>query len=156
MRPAYLDRPRGRRVATRSHRPSLGAQPLVADHRAVATGRRLPDPDGRDQRLRGPNLEHRYNGEAPRTGYRAGRFSFVCDVIRTTAASAWRAARSWGGPRAANQKRTLVPMTAPSVWSVLRQYGGSAGSSVWVAPIRAAAESRPRLIGTTAVAAANP
>ena len=37
-----------------------------------------------------------------------------------------------------------------------RQYAGSAGSSVWRRPIRAAAESRPRLIGTRAVAAANP
>ena len=38
----------------------------------------------------------------------------------------------------------------------LSQYAGSAGWSVLVAPIRAAAESRPRLIGTAAVAAANP
>ena len=37
-----------------------------------------------------------------------------------------------------------------------RQWGGNAGSSVGVAPIRAAAESCPGLTGATAVAAANP
>ena len=36
------------------------------------------------------------------------------------------------------------------------QYAGSAGSSVSAAPMRAAAESRPRVIGTGPVTAASP
>jgi hypothetical protein len=57
------------------------------------------------------------------------------------------AARSCAQPANERQARELVGLS---------QYAGSAGSSVLVAPIRAAAESCPRLIGTMAVAAANP
>ena len=82
----------------------------------------------------------------------AGHHALLMDSRRAdTSAARMGEQRSLPSPRSSGTRRTRFQWKG-----FARQYTGRAGSSVGVAPIRAAAESLPRLTGTTALAAASP